>query len=282
LSSSTLKISSAPQDRTREARRVVDRVFSEPRLAALYDAVCSGRPDFAFYLPLVMGAERVLDIGCGTGQLLRDARASGHMGRLCGVDPADAMLHHARERTDVDWILGDVHSVDLGERFDLVVMTGHAFQALLVDDDIASALVAIRALLAPDGRLAFETRNPLVREWERWTADDVVTVIDDDGGAVHVAHDVHRVEGELVSFTTTYVGDRWPRVERSRSTLRFIGADALSAHLTAAGLSIDQRLGDWGGRSFSDTSPEIITIARRAVAVMPDRRRPRRGRAIAR
>jgi SAM-dependent methyltransferase len=75
-----------------------DRQFEEPRLAALYDAVCSGRPDFGFYLPLVMATDRILDVGCGTGELLRLAREAGDRGRLCGLDPADAMLDQARVR----------------------------------------------------------------------------------------------------------------------------------------------------------------------------------------
>ena len=38
---------------------MVDRLFSDPRLAELYDAFCAGRPDFGFYLPLVMSAKSV-------------------------------------------------------------------------------------------------------------------------------------------------------------------------------------------------------------------------------
>jgi len=41
---------------------VVDRLFSNADLAALYDAFCEGRPDFAFYLPLVMGSNSVLEV----------------------------------------------------------------------------------------------------------------------------------------------------------------------------------------------------------------------------
>ena len=43
----------------------VDHLFSEPMLAELYDAFCEGRRDFDFYLPLVMSAKSVLDVGCG-------------------------------------------------------------------------------------------------------------------------------------------------------------------------------------------------------------------------
>ena len=60
-----------------------------------------------------MAAGSVLDIGCGTGELLRLARAAGHTGRLCGIDPAAAMLACARVRSDVEWIQGDVCTTDL-------------------------------------------------------------------------------------------------------------------------------------------------------------------------
>jgi hypothetical protein len=50
---------------------MVDRLFSDTDLAALYDAWWprAQRKDFDFYLPLVMSAEAVLDAGCGTGAL---------------------------------------------------------------------------------------------------------------------------------------------------------------------------------------------------------------------
>ncbi len=61
---------------------MVDRLFSESQLAALYDGFCAGRDDFDFYLPLVMSAQSALDVGCGTGALLHAARRPGHRGRL--------------------------------------------------------------------------------------------------------------------------------------------------------------------------------------------------------
>src|SRR6516225_6267366 len=107
--------------------------FDDDRLAALYDVLFppEGRDDFHFYLQLIRSATSVLDVGCGTGALLRRAREAGHTGRLCGLDPAVGMLNQARARSDIEWVLGDLSSVAWEREFDLIVMTGHAFQELL-------------------------------------------------------------------------------------------------------------------------------------------------------
>ncbi len=254
-----------------QADAVVDRLFADPGLAELYDVFCSWgqRDDFDFYLPLLMSAATVLDVGCGTGALLHGARDAGHRGHLVGLDPADAMLEHARTRPDVEWILGDLLSVDWRSSdrvraFDLVVMTGHAFQVFVDERALRASLAVIASLLADDGRFAFETRNPRARAWERWTPEHAVDAVRADGSVVRMTHDVETpIDGDLVSFTSTYSSPGWEGPRVSRSTLRFVAADALASFLTDAGLVIDQQFGDWDGRPLTDTSPEIITIARR-------------------
>ena len=142
---------------------MVDRIFAEPSLAELYDTFCEGRQDFGFYLPRVLSARSVLDLGCGTGELLRLARDAGHTGQLCGLDPAKAMLEQARKRLDIEWVLGDPGSVDWCREFDLVVMTGHAFQVLVRDEHLAESLAAIRLALGEDGRFVCEFSGSLAR-----------------------------------------------------------------------------------------------------------------------
>ena len=242
---------------------MVDYQFSEPKLTELYDAFCAGREDFGFYLPLLMSAKSVLDVGCGTGELLRLAREAGHTGRLCGLDPAEAMLDQARKRADVEWVHGDLASVDWGREFDLVVMTGHAFQVLVEDDQLRSSLAAIRSALTEDGRFAFETRNPSARGWEAWTPDNAVEILH-NGSAVRMAHQVETpVAEDVVSFTATYTSPSWGGPLISRSTLRFLDADSLSSFLSGAGLIIEEQFGDWDRQPLTNTSPEIITVARR-------------------
>lgn len=246
---------------------VVDRHFSDARLARLYDLCCPWEPlgDSGFYLPLVMSAEAVLDVGCGTGMLLHRARDAGHTGRLCGLDPAEGMLQQARKRSDIEWVLGDLASVGWIQEFDLVVMTGHAFQVFVDDDELHVALAGIRAALTDHGHFAFETRNPLAHAWQHWTPDNAVEVSDAAGVVVRMETEVETpVEGDVVSFITTYTCPSWDRPELSRSTLRFLDAETLSSFLTGAGLAIEEQYGDWTRHPLTDTSPEIITIARRA------------------
>lgn len=247
-----------------QAGAVVDRQFAEPALAALYDLLCPWDPrgDFGFYLPRVMAAGSVLDIGCGTGMLLRRARAEGHAGRLCGLDPAAAMLDIARRAgPDIEWVPGDLSDAGWEHEFELAVMTGHAFQVLISDGELRTALAAVTAALVPGGRFAFETRNPLAREWEEWTPENAAEVTDGTGAVIWQEHQVDLpVRGDLVSFTTTYSSPAWQRPQRSRSTLRFLDAATLASFLAGAGLAIEEQYGDWDSSPLRPASPEIITI----------------------
>jgi SAM-dependent methyltransferase len=245
---------------------VPDRIFSERKLAELYDLFAPwGEPDDEFYLELVMSASSVLDVGCGTGLLLRKAREFGHRGRLVGLDPADAMIDVGRhDRTDIEWICGDLSTANFDQEFDLIVMTGHAFQVFVEDDHIRQNLAAVLAALTGDGRFAFETRNPLARRWERWTPEYAVEVSHPDGGNVRMEHEVDLpVASDVVSFTTRFTSPTFEGVEESRSTLRFLDVDSLARFLAEAGLVIEEQYGYWDRSPLTDSSLEIITIARR-------------------
>jgi SAM-dependent methyltransferase len=245
---------------------MIEHQFTEDRLAALYDVFYppARRDDFAFYLRLVLAARAVLDVGCGTGALLRLAREAGHTGRLCGLDPARGMLSQARQRPDIEWVHGDLSSAGWDRAFDLVVMTGHAFQEFVEDDEIRVALAAIRSALTDGGRFAFETRNPLARAWERWATDYTGEATDATGAIVRCEYQVELpVAGSVVRSISTFTSLGWDHPEVSRGALRFLDADTLSAFLAGAGLVIEEQFGDWTREPLTETSPEIITIARK-------------------
>jgi ubiquinone/menaquinone biosynthesis C-methylase UbiE len=219
-------------------------------------------PSDDFYLALVMGATSVLDVGCGTGGLLHRARQAGHAGRLCGLDPDPAMLGVARRRTDIEWVAGTAASMAWDREFDLAVMTGHAFQFLVGDDDLRASLTAIRRALADGGRFAFETRNPLARAWEGWNQRNATEVVDPSGRRVRVSHEVESVVGDVVTLSETTSDPDGTPLRVDRATLRFLDVETLAHFLADAGFAIEVQYGGWFGEPLGPASPEIVTIAR--------------------
>src|SRR5271165_1559990 len=107
--------------------------YQDAQVAEIYDLVNPWARDTEFYLSLA-GARpcSVLDLGCGTGTLCCALAERGHW--VTGVDPAGAMLAVGRRKPHaerVEWIECTAQSYKADRRFDLIVMTGHAFQILL-------------------------------------------------------------------------------------------------------------------------------------------------------
>jgi SAM-dependent methyltransferase len=150
---------------------MTDRLYSDPDLVQFYDIENEGGVDFDYCVGFAKDAGSVLDLGCGTGQL---AAALADRRSVTGVDPAPAILDIARRRSGgqrVDWVEADARNVRLGRRFDLVLLTGHAFQVFLTPEDREAVLATIAAHLAPDGGFIFDTRNPVAQEWLEWTPE---------------------------------------------------------------------------------------------------------------
>lgn len=69
--------------------------------------------------------------------------------------------------------------------------------------------------------------------------------------------------GDVVRSISTFTSPVWDRPEVSDGALRFLDAASLSTFLSGANLMIEEQFGDWDRHPLTDTSPEIITIARR-------------------
>jgi SAM-dependent methyltransferase len=240
----------------------VSALYSDDQAAALYDVLNQWGPGDAFYLGLMMDAGSVLDVGCGTGSILRRARREGHAGRLCGVDPDPAMLGVARRRGDIEWVESTAASMTFDREFDLAVMTGHAFQVLVGDDELRASLAAIRRALADGGRFTFETRNPAARAWEGWNPANAVEVIDPSGRPLRISHEVESVAGDVVTLTETTSDPNGTPLRIDRASLRFLDVDTLAGFLADTDFEIEAQFGGWLREPLGQSNPEIVTIAR--------------------
>jgi SAM-dependent methyltransferase len=204
----------------------------------------------------------VLDLGCGTGTLAVDLASAGHA--VTGLDPAEAMLDIARRRPggeDVRWVEGDARRFALDDRFDLALMSGHVFQVFLDRADVAAVLRSVRTHLAPNGRFAFESRNPDARAWDAWTPEATRAQFDVEGvGRVEVEFRVTDERDGLVTFDSVNRFEDGTTLV-SPSTLRFLAPAEIATMLEAAGFDAVEWFGDWTGAPFTSASPEIIAIA---------------------
>ena len=238
-----------------------DLHYEHPRLATFYDTESGWSADRAFYLALAgPSPERILDLGCGTGLLAAAYAARGH--KVTGVDPAPAMLDVARVRPhgdQVEWVEAQAQAFRSPKRFDLVVMTGHAFQVLLTKADVRATCLTMREHLAPGGRAVFESRNPWIdwtALWNGWTERRQA-----NGISVGVSYRCGPMADQRLRFETHY--DFPDEVLVSASELLFLSREEIEAHLAAVGLRLESVLGDWDGSPFDpERSHEMIVTAR--------------------
>ena len=103
--------------------------------------------------------ERLLEIGCGGGLLLRDAIAAGAV--ATGIDHSEEMVDLARERAPgASVVLGKAESLPFADAaFDGVAMSIVFFFL----DQPVGVLQECRRVLRPDGRVAVYTTAPELR-----------------------------------------------------------------------------------------------------------------------
>jgi len=241
-----------------------DALYRDPELAQFYDADNGQGPDIDFCLQLASTARSVLDLGCGTGQLaarLADCRD------VVGVDPAAAVLEIAQRRPNGDratWVEADARDVRLGRRFDLVVLTGHAFQVFLTAQDQRAVLLTIAKHLADGGRFVFDTRNPKAEEWEEWGPEDSKRSFEHPRhGRVEAWNDaVHDTATGIVTYQTHYRIVGSDHQFSAASKILFTPRDTLDGMVRDAGLIVDRWLGDWLGAGYGPDAADIIPIGR--------------------
>ncbi|MEO3781066.1 methyltransferase domain-containing protein [Micromonospora sp. B11E3] len=242
-----------------------DGEFLDPLLVPVYDAECRWGPDDDFFLAVVneTPAARVLDLGCGTGRLTLALAAAGHS--VTGVDPAGPSLAAARRKPGADrvtWVRAA--SPALPDRaYDVAVMTSHVTQVFVADDEWERTLADLARALRPGGRLAFDSRDPADRAWERWNPVDSRRVIRlPDGRRVRAWTEATEVRDGVVDFTHHYVlPDGAERL--SSATLRFRNEAELRDSLRAAGFTVERVHGGWHGQAVGEGDGELVVVARR-------------------
>jgi SAM-dependent methyltransferase len=132
-----------------------------PKLIEHYDALAAQRDEFRrknryYYAQLekqyryfIPEGKRVLEVGCGTGDLLAALRPSYG----AGVDISPKMIDLARQKyPSLHFYAGTIQDVAAGEKFDYIVLSGLVGEL----EDVQAFFQSLRRVCGPDTRIVIE------------------------------------------------------------------------------------------------------------------------------
>jgi hypothetical protein len=170
------------------------------------------------------------------------------------------MLEMARRQPhggEIDWVMAGAEDFRSDKRFDLIIMTGHAFQVLETDSAIAATLATMRTHLTPGGRVVFESRNPAIDWVRQW--NDRASDFEHGGRLIRRSTEVVERAGEFVTFHQHFALP--DRTLTSTSRLRFAPQATIERLIGAAGLRVEALYGDWHEGPFDPAvSEEMVFV----------------------
>ena len=133
-----------------------------PAYDAVFEELAASGADVhgeaAYLSRLVPAGSTVLDAGCGTGRVGVELARRGHL--VTGVDSDASMLAVAQQHPGT-WLLADLATLDVAERFDLVVAAGNVV-VFLDPGSEPEVLRRLAAHLVPGGLLVSGWRTDLL------------------------------------------------------------------------------------------------------------------------
>jgi len=249
-------------------------------LARWYDLDLTDDPgDIDLYLALAaQSGGAVLELAAGTGRIAVPLAAAGH--EVVAVDHDAAMLDRARAAWSrlpagtgtgsLELVEADLLEVDLGPRFDLVILALNGLLLMGTAVRQAAALAAIARHLRPGhGRAVLDIALPAAddlvaydgRMQFEWQRTDLVS------GHVVAKISAARHDAATAEVELTTIFDTWPagagavtRVART-DRLRLVGAAELTGMAALAGLRTLELAGDHGLSPFGPGAERVVLVA---------------------
>ena len=240
-------------------------------LSDLYDLEYTHDYDLPFWLSLAdREAGPIVEWGAGTGRLAVPLAEAGH--GVTAVELSGQMIEGGREKCrSVDWVVEDMRSASLEQRYGLAVCAFNSFLCLQSVDDALAFLRNARRHLVPGGLLGMEV-----------SAFSPEELVDLPGGPM-LHHDFTRElsEGRLDRFSVSNYDvatqlmhmrlfyeryDASGTLENRRAhdlTIRTTNRDELLLMLRLSNFEVEAVYGGFEGEPFTSTSDHLVVIARR-------------------
>jgi SAM-dependent methyltransferase len=202
-------------------------------------------------LPWVPGW-RALDVACGAGRHARALETAA--ARPIGLDLSASLLRRAREVTAAPLVRADMRQLPIRPHsMDLTVNLFTSFGYFEREEEHAAALAGMIETVRPGGWFVLDYLNADTVRRSLAAGDGA------PGGLVAGAEVVRHLsaDGRFVCKTITV-----PDGRRFYERVRLFSPGDLEAMLSAAGLAIRHRFGNYEGRRLERGSPRVILMGR--------------------
>lgn len=229
-----------------------------------YEAFLGAGPsDLAFYQGLWAQAPgSVLDLACGTGRVSAALAAQG--ADVCGLDLSAPMLAAARERAPgLRFVQGDLRSLDLGRRFDWVLLPYNGLQHLHGAAELGGFFTGLRRHLEPGGRFAFDVHLPqaalLARDPEEWFGVEGSPSY--QGWSIAAERSRYDALTQVLTQTWRLAGPEGASRDLSLGLRQFFPQE-IQTLLQTQGLSLQQAWGGFQGQPLTAGSLKQVYLCR--------------------
>ena len=181
----------------------------------------------------------ILDLGCGTGGHSIPLSQRGYT--VTGVDRSEPMLAEARLKADAtnppEFVQGDVRDIELGRKFDVVLMMFAVLGYQTNDNDLSAALRTVSSHLQSGGLFIGDVwYGPAVVETQ--PSGRSKTVETENGALTRIAtpsldsvYNLCTVDYRLNLATSTEVWEE-------QHTMRYFFSEELDRHFEQAGIEL--------------------------------------------
>jgi SAM-dependent methyltransferase len=211
-------------------------------------------------------ASFLLDVCCGTG--LVTIPLSTKLSHVVGIDFSSSMLAFAKHKSSgsnkIEFFEMDAADFNLSNIYDLVAMTGNAFQAFISDADFAALLRNIRNHMHDESIFVFDTRLPspdnleTTSSYEYWSTYTSPTGCEVNVYGMDSKHPksentmLHNVRREYEN------GEQYD----SHIELKYRSVSEITKYLKNNGLELAEFYSDWNKTPFNEFSTSLVGVVR--------------------